>query len=203
VRGSLLALGVKASGKPVSLHPPKPHSTLEVSAIHSKEKKMTPSTSIFRRMAFARLASYLISACVLGSVMIASGQEQAVRAPARPGAEQRSQIRTEGGSAITLDPPTGWDFQEHAFDARGNALPEAPANFRRLGEAKPGEAGSVHTLTLRFKETATLTHIQSTQDFPIEHGGSCVEAVRMPQTRPARCWCALRPKARETGLAIW
>ena len=78
--------------------------------------------SIFRRMAFARLANYLISACVLGSVMIASGQEQAVRAPARL-APEHSQIRVEGGSAITLDPPIGWELQVHAFDAQGNALP--------------------------------------------------------------------------------
>ena len=127
--------------------------------------------SIFRRMAFARLATYFISACVLGSVMIASGQDQAVRAPARAGPE-RSQIRAEGAAAITLDPPTGRDLQEHAFDARGNPLPEAPANFRRLGEAKAGEAGDVHTLTLRFSQADTLLHIKSTPDFRIEQGGT-------------------------------
>jgi Bacterial Ig-like domain (group 3) len=131
--------------------------------------------SIFRRMAFARLTNYLVLACVLGSVMIASGQEQAVRAPARLAPEEHSQIRTEGGSAITLDPPIGWELQAHSFDAQGNALPEAPANFRRLGEVKAGEVGAVHTLTLRFKQTVTLTRIQSTRDFRIEQGGSCVE----------------------------
>ncbi len=130
--------------------------------------------SIFRRMTLARLTSYLIAACVLGSVLIASGQDQAVRAP-RAVPEQRSQIRTARESAITLDPPTGWELQEHAFDARGNPLPEAPANFRRLGEVKAGEVGAVHTLTLRFTQTVTLTNIQSTRDFQIERGGSCVE----------------------------
>jgi hypothetical protein len=126
-------------------------------------------------MAFARLANYLIAACVLGFVMIASGQDQASRASSRLASEEHSQIRTEGGSAITLDPPSGWDLQVHAFDAHGNPLPEAPANFRRLGEAKAGEAGDVHTLTLRFSQADTLLHIQSTPDFRIEQGGSCVE----------------------------
>jgi hypothetical protein len=78
---------------------------------------------------------------------------------------------------ITIDPPTGWDLQVDTFDSRGNRLPEAPANFRRLGEATTGEAGESHTLTLRFAETATLTHVnlKSTRDFRIEHGGSCAE----------------------------
>ncbi len=131
--------------------------------------------SIFRRMAFTRSANYLISACVLGSVMIASGQDQAPHASSRLAPEEHSQIRTEGRSAITLDPPTGGDLQAHAFDAHGNLLPEAPANFRRLGEAKAGEAGDVHTLTLRFSQADNLLHIQSTPDFRIEQGGSCVE----------------------------
>lgn len=41
--------------------------------------------------------------------------------------------------AITLDPPTGWELQTHAFDAGGKRLPDGPANFRRLGEARAGE----------------------------------------------------------------
>jgi hypothetical protein len=79
--------------------------------------------------------------------------------------------------SITLDAPTGWDLQEHVFDARGNLLPEAPANFRRLGEVKAGEIGAVHTLTLRFTETLKLTQInlKSSRDFRIEQGGSCVQ----------------------------
>jgi sugar lactone lactonase YvrE len=64
-------------------------------------------------------------------------------------------------------------LQAHAFDAKGNRLPEAPANFRRLGEARMGEAADVHTLTFRFAETAKLTEIKSTNDFRIEPGGSC------------------------------
>ena len=131
--------------------------------------------SMFQRITFARLASFLISACVVGSVMTASGQDQGDRSPARPASQELSHIRTASPSAITLDPPTGWDLQVHAFDAKGNALPEAPANFRRLGEAKAGESGDVHTLTLRFSQPDTILRIKSTADFRIEQGGSCVE----------------------------
>src|SRR5437868_9604036 len=64
-------------------------------------------------------------------------------------AQPAATLRQAPQPAITLDAPTGWDFQEHAFDARGNVLPVAPPNFRRLGEVKVGEVGAVHTLTLR------------------------------------------------------
>jgi len=77
--------------------------------------------------------------------------------------------------AITLDPPTGWELQAHTYDSKGVALPPAPANFRRLGEAKVGEVADLHTLTLRFAENTTLTGIKTTPDFRIEQGGSCVE----------------------------
>lgn len=80
-------------------------------------------------------------------------------------------------SAITLDAPTGWDLQEHAFDARGNALPQSPTNFRRLGEATAGEAGSIHTLTLRFSEATRITGFEVTRDFRIEQGGSCAKGA--------------------------
>jgi hypothetical protein len=100
---------------------------------------------------------------VAGFFIIASSFGQSITAPPRP--------------AITLDPPIGWDLQEHAFDAQVNPLPEAPLNFRRLGEVKAGDVGDVHTLTLRFAETVTLTSIKSTPDFRIEQGGSCFEGI--------------------------
>jgi Bacterial Ig-like domain (group 3) len=75
--------------------------------------------------------------------------------------------------AITLDPATGWELQAHLFDSNGKALPEAPSNFRRLGEARVGELADLHSLTFRFSETITLTGIKSTPDFRIEKGGSC------------------------------
>ena len=39
---------------------------------------------------------------------------------------------------ITLDPPTGWELQVHSYDLMGNARPQAPENFRHLGEATIG-----------------------------------------------------------------
>ena len=104
------------------------------------------------------LTSSTIVACFF---IVASSDGQSITAP-----EQ---------AAITLEPPTGWDLQEHGFDSQGNALPAAPANFRRLGEARAGEVGALHTLTLRFADTITLTRIKSTPDFHIEQGGSCME----------------------------
>jgi hypothetical protein len=75
--------------------------------------------------------------------------------------------------AITLEPATGWELQAHLFDSKGIALPEAPSNFRRLGEARVGELADLHSLTFRFSEAVTLTGIKSTADFRIEKGGSC------------------------------
>src|SRR5208283_1804602 len=132
------------------------------------------NAACLEQMTARRFRQWLIGSVAV-CCMSGYGLGQSATAAIRPAPEERSQIRTEGGSAITLDPPTGWDLQVHAFDAQGNALPEAPANFRRLGEVKAGEVGDVHTLTLRFSETVTLTHIQSTRDFRIEQGGSCVE----------------------------
>jgi hypothetical protein len=132
-------------------------------------------TSVFRRVAAIAVRNCLISSCLLGS-WAASGQSQAVRVPAQLAAQMHSQ-GAEARPVIALDPPTGWDLQIHSFDAQGNRLPEAPANFRRFGVAKMGEPADLHTLTLRFAETVTLHHIQSTPDFPIAPGGTCVEGA--------------------------
>ena len=138
---------------------------------------MTPS--VLRRIAFAALRNSLFSACLLGSVLLASGQDyrlhdEAFRADRSVGL-QRFQAGTSARSIITLDPPTGWDLQLHVYDAHGNRLPEVPANYQRLGQAKVGEPSTLHTLTLRFHEALTLNDIKSTADFPIAPGGSCVE----------------------------
>jgi hypothetical protein len=75
--------------------------------------------------------------------------------------------------AITLDPATGAELQAHTYDSQGKALPPAPDNFRRLGEAKVGEMAELHTLSLRFAENTTLTGMKTTGDFRVEKGGSC------------------------------
>ncbi|UWZ86571.1 Ig-like domain repeat protein [Occallatibacter riparius] len=90
-------------------------------------------------------------------------------------------------TAITLDPPAGLEMQAHAFDSRGTRLPEAPANFRRLGEGRVGEAADVHALTFRFTATTKLTGIKSTKDFRIEPGGSCAQGT----TYQAKSTCSL------------
>jgi len=77
--------------------------------------------------------------------------------------------------SITLEPPTGLELQEHLLDSRGEALPQAPDNFRRVGEAKAGEPGTPHTLTFRFSENLRLRRFKLSPDFKIEKGGSCVE----------------------------
>jgi Bacterial Ig-like domain (group 3) len=89
--------------------------------------------------------------------------------------------------AITLEPPAGLELQVHTLNAQGNRLPEAPENFRRLGEAHVGESADVHTLTFRFAETAKVSGIKSTNDFRIEPGGSCAEG----NTYEAKSTCTL------------
>jgi hypothetical protein len=93
-------------------------------------------------------------------------------------------------SAVTLDPPSGLELQAHSFDSRGNRLPDSPANFRRLGEARLGELADIHSLTLRFSQDVTLTWIKSTPDFHIEKGGSCSEGTSY--TKGAHCTVLVR-----------
>ncbi|HEY2861627.1 MAG TPA: hypothetical protein VGJ21_24725, partial [Terracidiphilus sp.] len=109
-------------------------------------------------VASRRLCLLLI--CVLASV----GLAQSVQAPR--GVQPPH-------TTIALDPPTGWELQAHTFDSKGTRLPEAPATFRRLGEARVGELSEVHTLTLRFAENTRLTTISASKDFRVEKGGSC------------------------------
>jgi hypothetical protein len=75
---------------------------------------------------------------------------------------------------ITLEPPTGWELQVHSTAPNGEVLPPGPENFRRLGEAWVGQSADLHLLTLRFVENIKITGIQSTQDFRVEQGSSCV-----------------------------
>jgi hypothetical protein len=90
-------------------------------------------------------------------------------------------------TAITLEPPAGLEIQAHTFNAHGDRLPESPANFRRLGEARVGEDSDVHSMTFRFAETAKLIGIKSSKDFRIEPGGSCAEG----NTYEAKSTCTL------------
>jgi sugar lactone lactonase YvrE len=102
--------------------------------------------------------------------------------------------------AVTLDPPTGWELQAHSFDGRGNRLPDSPANFRRLGEARMGEPADIHSMTLRFSQDVTLTSIKSTPDFRIEKGGSCNEGTSY--TKGATCTVLVRFTPKGAGNRI-
>jgi hypothetical protein len=108
-------------------------------------------------VSFRRLC--LLAICVFTSMGLAQSVQPLLSQALKPG--------------ITLDPPTGAELQAHTYDSKGKALPPAPANFRRLGEAKVGEVADLHTLTLRFAENTTLSGMKTTNDFRIEKGGSC------------------------------
>jgi hypothetical protein len=69
-------------------------------------------------------------------------------------------------------------LQVHNTGPKGDILPPAPENFRRLGEAWVGQTADVHALTFRFAQGVTITGIQSTHDFRVEEGGSCVAGNR-------------------------
>jgi hypothetical protein len=108
---------------------------------------------------------------------------QAIRVGARTGTALQGHAMEPSGNSlpqppagvITLDPPSGLDLQAHAFKSNGEPLPPVPANFQRLGEASVGQVADLHTLTLRFSQTAKITGISISKDFKIEQGGSCVE----------------------------
>lgn len=76
---------------------------------------------------------------------------------------------------ITLEPqPSGTTAM--ATHVAGEATFEnAPANFRSFRSVRAGEMGDAEPLTLRFSATTKLTKIESTKDFRVEQGSSCVE----------------------------
>ena len=77
---------------------------------------------------------------------------------------------------VSLDPATGEDLYLQTADRHGNLIAPPPENVRRMGtSACVGSASVPHRLTLRFHETTKLTEIESTRDFPVEPGGSCIE----------------------------
>ncbi|HWE87409.1 MAG TPA: Ig-like domain repeat protein [Terracidiphilus sp.] len=133
----------------------------------------------FDKVAFPSL---LLAMACLVPVFTHAQASQAIHLDPRSGGtlqghavESAGNLPTQSQRAISLDPPTGWELQDHAMDSKGNLLPEAPANFRRLGEATVGQQADVHTLTLRFSQTTRITGISASADFKIEQGGSCTE----------------------------
>ena len=153
-----------------------------------------------QRAAFAGLKNCLISACVLGSAMIALGQDQAVREPGWPAQPERSTIRegpttreiaSRPPSIISLAPsvrPQGESLARLASDSR---FENAPANYHVFAAAAVGEYTGAEVLTLNFAAETTLTRIKSTnKDFVIEPGGTCLEGVSY--SRGESCALVLR-----------
>ncbi|MGC2636640.1 MAG: hypothetical protein WA294_05655, partial [Acidobacteriaceae bacterium] len=82
-------------------------------------------------------------------------------------------------SAQIVRPTISLDRQSPASGAitpKGEAsFANPPANFYAFSSARVGEPSSVESVWLRFDAATTIRSIQSTPDFPIEPGGSCVE----------------------------
>jgi Bacterial Ig-like domain (group 3) len=77
---------------------------------------------------------------------------------------------------ISLEPSAAPNTAAGAALLRGEAsFVNAPANFHSFPSAQVGENSNVEHLTLRFAASTKLTKIESTKDFKIEQGGSCVE----------------------------
>jgi hypothetical protein len=63
-----------------------------------------------------------------------------------------------------------------AVRVRGEAsFVNAPANFHSFTSTQAGEVGPLERLNLHFEASTKLTKIESTKDFVVEQGSSCVE----------------------------
>lgn len=131
--------------------------------------------TIMQRAGFCLAVACLVPAVSQGQ----ASQSARLQSPSAMAAARNAAASTR---AITLEPPTGWELQIHAFDNTGKRLPEMPANFRRLGTAQAGEATPVHTLTLRFNQAARITGFSISKDFKLEQGGTCAEGAHAKDT---------------------
>jgi hypothetical protein len=71
--------------------------------------------------------------------------------------------------------------------AFSNPAVKLPENFHVFKSIRIGESGYLEPLTLHFQATTKLTGIESTPDFKVEPGGSCVEG----NTYTANSTCSL------------
>jgi hypothetical protein len=76
---------------------------------------------------------------------------------------------------ITLDPQPGGSAAMAARVSGEPTYENAPANFHSFRSVRADELGDAEPLTLRFSATTKLTKIESTKDFRVEQGSSCVE----------------------------
>jgi len=71
---------------------------------------------------------------------------------------------------------------------------KAPANSHFFGAAKVGEAADLQALTLKFAARVKLTGIESTPDFAVEQGSSCVEGNFYEQNATCRLLVRFTPR---------
>jgi Bacterial Ig-like domain (group 3) len=65
---------------------------------------------------------------------------------------------------------------DQATRVRGDAsFDNPPTNFRSFASVRAGEIGDLEKLTLGFSASTKLTRIESTKDFVVEQGSTCVE----------------------------
>jgi hypothetical protein len=82
--------------------------------------------------------------------------------------------------AITLEQQPSSEIAAAPLSAQeksafSNPSVKLPENFHVFKSIRIGESGYLEPLTLHFEATAKLTGIESTPDFKVEPGGSCVE----------------------------
>ena len=105
---------------------------------------------------------------------------------------------------LSLDPLTDQELASQAL-IKDEKTPRTPASFREFGTVQANQVVEPQRLTLRFAAAATLTRIESTPDFKLEQGGSCLEGNSYPAN--ATCTLMVRftpqgPGRRTAKLAI-
>lgn len=77
-------------------------------------------------------------------------------------------------SVVSLDPASTPHVSAVSVPRGEASFANAPANFFPFASARLGEASDVQAVRLHFSAPTTLAKIESTKDFTIESGSSCV-----------------------------
>ncbi|MGP0056361.1 MAG: choice-of-anchor D domain-containing protein [Steroidobacteraceae bacterium] len=104
-------------------------------------------------------AGALLCAGLLGTATSIAGSSPAVFS-----------LGASDGGAISLEP----NVESTAPVLGKDSFANAPANFRSFPSADVGAQTPAQQLSLRFSAATRLTHIDSTRDFQVDEGGSCV-----------------------------
>ena len=98
-------------------------------------------------------------------------------------------VQTMGPAArvLTLEPLTTEEGRIESLLKSKKTPTVLPEDFRDMGTVQGRQIADTKTLTLRFAASAKLTRIESTPDFKVEQGGSCVEG----SSHPANSTCTL------------